>query len=301
MAIKDLIPQKQAGYNFAFLDEHTKREVRRKILKAVAIPGYQVPFASRELPIARGWGTGGLQITLSLVGPDDVLKVIDQGCDDSVNAVSLRQLVAMTTGIKTTFETGRATVIQTRHRIPEEPLTEKQILVLQVPYPDSLRLIEPSEQKTRQMHAEQDYSRMWVYLYEDIVNWGEVTIGARYPVLVHGRYIMDPSPIPRWDVPKLNMAQNLYLFGAGREKRIYAVGPYTQVVPLEFSDRPFQVEDFSGKTCFYCGSKDSFLDEIFNSKTGQKIYACSDTAFCAQRLKIQSAVKEEKIVGPGKK
>ena len=33
------------GYNFAYLDEQTKRMIRRSILKAVAIPGYQVPFA----------------------------------------------------------------------------------------------------------------------------------------------------------------------------------------------------------------------------------------------------------------
>lgn len=45
-------------YNFAFLDEGSKREIRRSILKAVAIPGYQVPFGSRELPIGRGWGRG---------------------------------------------------------------------------------------------------------------------------------------------------------------------------------------------------------------------------------------------------
>ena len=38
-------------YNFAFLDEGSKREIRRSILKAVAVPGYQVPFGSRELPI----------------------------------------------------------------------------------------------------------------------------------------------------------------------------------------------------------------------------------------------------------
>lgn len=38
-------------YNYAFLDEGSKREIRRCILKAVAIPGYQVPFGSRELPI----------------------------------------------------------------------------------------------------------------------------------------------------------------------------------------------------------------------------------------------------------
>ena len=52
------------GYSFGFLDAVSKREIRRSLLKAVAIPGYQVPFGSRELPIARGWGTGGLQITL---------------------------------------------------------------------------------------------------------------------------------------------------------------------------------------------------------------------------------------------
>jgi len=34
-------------YNFAFLDEGSKREIRRSILKAVAVPGYQVPFGSR--------------------------------------------------------------------------------------------------------------------------------------------------------------------------------------------------------------------------------------------------------------
>ena len=33
-----------SGYNFAYLDEQTKRMIRRAILKAVAIPGYQVPF-----------------------------------------------------------------------------------------------------------------------------------------------------------------------------------------------------------------------------------------------------------------
>src|SRR5215470_4978148 len=84
-------------YNFGFIDEDSKREVRRKLLKAVAIPGHQVPFASRDLPIARGWGTGGLQVTLALVEPADVVKVIDQGDDDSVNAVNLRRFIQRTT------------------------------------------------------------------------------------------------------------------------------------------------------------------------------------------------------------
>ena len=64
--------------------------IRRAILKAIAIPGYQVPFASREMPMPYGWGTGGVQVTASIIGPDDVLKVIDQGADDTTNAVSIR-------------------------------------------------------------------------------------------------------------------------------------------------------------------------------------------------------------------
>ena len=39
-----------SDYNFAYLDEQTKRMIRRAILKGLAIPGYQVPFASREMP-----------------------------------------------------------------------------------------------------------------------------------------------------------------------------------------------------------------------------------------------------------
>jgi alpha-D-ribose 1-methylphosphonate 5-phosphate C-P lyase len=103
-------------YNFAFFDEGSKREIRRATLKAVAIPGYQVPFASREMPIARGWGTGGLQLTLSLVGKDDILKVIDQGSDQSVNAVNIKKLITATTGISVTEDTEDATIIQSRHR-----------------------------------------------------------------------------------------------------------------------------------------------------------------------------------------
>jgi len=78
------------GLSFASLprnlDESAKREMRRRILKAIAIPGYQVPYASREVPIARGCGTGGLQVTLTLLKPTSVVKVIDQGAGDSVNA-----------------------------------------------------------------------------------------------------------------------------------------------------------------------------------------------------------------------
>jgi alpha-D-ribose 1-methylphosphonate 5-phosphate C-P lyase len=34
------------------LDESAKREIRRAALTAVCVPGYQVPFGSREMPVA---------------------------------------------------------------------------------------------------------------------------------------------------------------------------------------------------------------------------------------------------------
>lgn len=281
--------QSRAAYSFAFIDEGAKREIRRKTLKAVAVPGYQVPFGSRDMPVARGWGTGGLQLTLSLVGPEDALKVIDQGSDDSVNAVNIREFVKRVTDVRDTCDTAAATLIQTRHRIPEEPLREGQVLIFQVPIPEPLRDVEPSERETRRIHAEADYSRMWLFLYEDIVRYREITIGARYPVLVGGRYIMDPSPIPRWDVPRLHQAEALFLFGAGREKRIYAIPPHTDVAPLEFDDHPFRREDFSGRRCAVCGRSDTYLDELIDDRSGARTYTCSDTAFCAKNARAQEA------------
>jgi alpha-D-ribose 1-methylphosphonate 5-phosphate C-P lyase len=111
--------ERRRNYEFALLDGGAKRELRRAILKAIAIPGYQVPYASRELAIARGFGTGALQVTLALIGADDCLKVIDQGSDDSVNAANLREFIlALCPGVRATNRTQDATLIQSRHRIP---------------------------------------------------------------------------------------------------------------------------------------------------------------------------------------
>src|SRR5580692_8660668 len=114
------------AYNYAYLDEQTKRMIRRAILKAVAVPGYQVPFGGREMPLPYGWGTGGIQVTAAIIGRDDTLKVIDQGADDTTNAVSIRRFFAKVAGVATTEQTSEASIIQTRHRIPEMPLTEDQ-------------------------------------------------------------------------------------------------------------------------------------------------------------------------------
>lgn len=268
----------QQTYNFGFIDETTKKEIRRKLLKAVAIPGYQVPYSSPEMPIARGWGTGGLHASLSLIGPDDVFKIIDQGSDASVNACNLRDFVKRMTGCRTTFDTAEATLIQTRHRKPEEILTDRQIIVFQVPQPEPLRSVERYEFKTRQMHAEADYAKMWVSLYESYVKFGAIMNGAGYPVRVNGRYIMTPSPIPRWDVPNLSMAPCLHVFSAGREKRLHCVPPWTKVEPLEFEDVKFRVEEFREIVCAASGGDRAFMDEIYESETSRK-FVINDSNF----------------------
>lgn len=270
------------GYNFAYLDEQTKRMIRRAILKAIAIPGYQVPFASREMPMPYGWGTGGVQVTAAIIGRADVLKVIDQGSDDTTNAVSIRKFFAKTAGVTTTTSTREATIIQTRHRIPETPLREGQIIVYQVPIPEPLRFLEPRETETRRLHALRDYGLMHVKLYEDIARHGHIATTYAYPVEVAGRYVMDPSPIPKFDNPKMHMSPALQLFGAGREKRIYAVPPYTAVRSLDFDDHPFAVQRFD-KPCALCGAEGVYLDEVVLDDTGGRMFVCSDTDYCEDR------------------
>ncbi len=270
------------GYNFAYLDEQTKRMIRRALLKAVAIPGYQVPFASREMPMPYGWGTGGIQITAAIIGPDDVLKVIDQGADDTTNAVSIRAFFGRVAGVATTERTEEASIIQTRHRVPEMPLRADQTLVYQVPIPEPLRFLEPRETETREMHALKEYGLMHVRLYEDIARFGAIATTYAYPALVGGRYLFDPSPIPKFDNPKLHQNPALQLFGAGREQRIYAVPPYTDVVSLDFEDYPFEVQSWSS-ACALCGSTESYLDEVITDDKGGRMFVCSDTDYCARR------------------
>ena len=275
-------PSTIAGYNFAYLDEQTKRMIRRAILKAVAIPGHQIPFGSREMPLPYGWGTGGIQVTASIIGATDTLKVIDQGADDTTNAVSIRHFFAKTAGVETTERTADATIIQTRHRIPETPLTDDQIIVYQVPIPEPLRWLEPREVETRKMHALSEYGPMHVQLYEQIATFGRIAATYDYPVMVNGRYLMRPSPIPKFDNPKMHLNPALQLFGAGREKRIYAVPPYTTVKSLDFEDHPFSIESWE-QCCGLCGSNSSYLDEIIIDDQGGRMFVCSDTDYCTSR------------------
>ena len=58
-------------FNFAYLDEQTKRSIRRAILK-----------------ISDGWGTGGIQVTASVIGNEDTLNIINNSILDIVKKIS---------------------------------------------------------------------------------------------------------------------------------------------------------------------------------------------------------------------
>ena len=234
-------PNDRPAYNFAYLDEQTKRMIRRAILKAIAIPGYQVPFASREMPMPYGWGTGGVQVTAAIIGPDDVLKVIDQGADDTTNAVSIRNFFAKTAGVATTTETTEATIIQTRHRIPETPLTGKIRF-------SSTRCRSPSRcafsSRARPRRAPCTRSPNTALCTSSSTRTLRATAISRRPTPIRRRSRGATSWIRRRSrsstIPRLNDCPALQLFGAGREKRIYAIPPHTRVVSLDFEDHPFE-------------------------------------------------------------
>jgi alpha-D-ribose 1-methylphosphonate 5-phosphate C-P lyase len=151
-----------------------------------------------------------------------------------------------------------------------------------VPIPEPLRWLEPSEEQTRKLHAMADYGLMSVKLYEDIARLGKIETSYDYPVIVNGRYLMRPSPIPKFDNPKMDSNPALQLFGAGREKRIYVVPPYTSVKSVDFEDHPFEIERWEHR-CSICGSDASFLDEIITDDQGARLHVCSDSDYCRER------------------
>jgi alpha-D-ribose 1-methylphosphonate 5-phosphate C-P lyase len=136
--------------------------------------------------------------------------------------------------------------------------------------------------ETRAMHAYEEYGLQYVSLYENVSAFGRIAATAGYPVMVDERYLMSPSPIPKFDNPKLHNSQALMLFGAGREKRIYAIPPHTAVISLDFEDHPFEIPDFA-EPCGLCAATGVYLDEIVLDDQGGRLMACSDTDFCEQR------------------
>jgi len=84
-------------------------------------------------------------------------------------------------------------------------------------------------------------------------------------------------------VPKLHQSAHLTLLSAGREKRLYAVPPYTDVRPLEFDDVPFRVEQQRDWVCYRTGAHNKFMNEI-PQQEGGSTYEISDSGYVEKLL-----------------
>ena len=158
--------------------------LRRALLKAVAIPGYRCRSAGARCRCPTA-GAPAASVTAAIIGSRDVLKVIDQGSDDTTNAINIRRFFARVTGVRTTERTAQASIVQTRHRIPRRRWPKARSWC-SVPIPEPLRWLEPSERETRTMHALSEYGAMHVKLYEDIAHHGHIATTYDYPVTVNG-------------------------------------------------------------------------------------------------------------------
>ena len=103
--------------------------------------------------------------------------------------------------------------------------------------------------------------------------------------MVVGRYLMSPSPIPKRDNARLDNSPAIQIFGAARERRLYALPPYTRVESIAFEDVPFDPGYPSdGRRCVICGCTTSHLDHLLLKDDGTSEWVCSDTECCAERM-----------------
>ncbi len=227
------------------MDEGAKREVRRALLKAVALPGHQVPFASPELPIARGWGTGGLQVTMSLIGPR-------------------RRAQDHRPGLRRKRERGKPAQAPGGHHGGAHHLRLPGGNPPAVPAPPAgdphdrgtgcrpagaaprarCAWWSPARWKRGECTPRETTRGCGCPSTRTSSRTGPCPSSWGYPCRVNDSYIMSPPRCRAGTCPGCTMARHLTLLGAGREKRVYAVPPYTSVRPLEFEDLPFTVERF---------------------------------------------------------
>lgn len=266
--------------NYAYLDGRSKRALRRAILKALALPGRQIPFSVPEMPIAYGWGVGGMAVTAALLTPQDRLKVVDHGSDDTVNAINIKGFFQKTAQVTTTESTADATLIQTRQRVPEAALREGQILVYQVPRPDPLRGFIASGIEARQRHADHDYGIVYTRLFEEWLQKGETALGYDHPLIIENGVMMSPSPVPAQDNARISHSPAIQIFGAARERRLYALPAYTRADSIGFADLDFLPQS-QNAACAICGARDSYLDNLGVPDAPQ--WVCSDSECCKAR------------------
>jgi hypothetical protein len=123
---------------------------------------------------------------------------------------------------------------------------------------------------------------MHVKLYEDIARFGHIATSYAYPVKVNARYVMDPSPTPKFDNPKMHMPGAAAVRRRPREAHLCDPALH-RGVSLDFEDHPFEALQAQG-LLRAVRVEDSYLDEmIVTDDKGSRMFVCSDTDYCETR------------------
>ena len=164
-----------------------------------------------------------------------------------------------------------------------------------MPIPEPLRFLEPRETETRKMHALEEYGLMHVKLYEDIARHGHIATTYAYPVKVEDRYVMDPSPIPKFDNPKLDA-----IAGAAtvrrRPRKAHLRGAALHQGDAASISRTIPFEVPSERTITPCAAvrrRGRYLDEVILDDAGR-----ADVRLLGYRL-LQMR-RERRAVGTGR-
>ncbi len=92
--------------------------------------------------------------------------------------------------------------------------------------------------------------------------------------------MMSPSPVPAQDNARMHQNPAIQIFGAARERRIYALPAYSNVQSLCFADLDFLPRK-PAASCMICQSSEGFLDNLGTLDAPQ--WVCSDSECCQAR------------------
>jgi alpha-D-ribose 1-methylphosphonate 5-phosphate C-P lyase len=152
-----------------------------------------------------------------------------------------------------------------------------------VPIPEPLRFLEPRETETRKMHALEEYGLMHVKLYEDIAKHGRIATTYAYPVKVEGRYVMDPSPTPKFDNPKMHRSDQRCNCSARAAKSAFTPSrPYRRRQP-RFRGPSVRDPDLRQSPARCAARRRSISTRSCSTTSGGRMFVCSDTDHCETR------------------
>ena len=157
---------------------------------------------------------------------------------------------------------------------------EGQVLIYQVPRPDPLRGFINSGSESRKRHGDHDYGVVYTRLFEQWLQSGETALGYDHPMIIEDGVMMSPSPVPAQDNKRIAHSPAIQIFGAARERRLYALPAYTSAQSLQFDDLAFTMRH-SAHHCSICLSIDAYLDNLGSEDEPQ--WVCSDSECCQLR------------------